>query len=105
MGGVRGQLDEAVGRGLIHHALGVLAAEVLGAGELRDRAVPVAPQLVQHIAHPDGQAADLLVLLDEAGDAAVDGAEGDIDLGEAGRAGLRIERAVVHLLSMTPGLS
>ena len=83
MGGVVDQLDEPVGPCLVHHPLGVLAAELLGARELRHRAVPVAAKLVQDVAHPDGQTADLLVLLHEPGDAAIDRAEGDVDLGEA----------------------
>ena len=83
MGGVLHARDQPGGERLVGHALDELAAEVLGPGDLRDRALALAQQLLEDRAHPGGQAARLAVPFDDPGDATVDGAELEVDLGEA----------------------
>lgn len=77
------QLHLPVRERVVHHPLGELAAQLLGAGELWDGAVPAAPQLVQHVAHPDREAAELLVVRHDAGHATIYRPERDVDLAEA----------------------
>ena len=76
------QLHLPVREGVIDHPLGELTAQLLGASELGDGEVPAAPQLVQHVAHADGEPAELLVVRHEAGHSAIDRSEGDVDLAE-----------------------
>lgn len=83
MGGILAEHDVARLPGVVHHPLGELPAELLGARELGDRPVPVASQLIQHIAHADREAAELLVVLHQPRHPPVHRAEGDVDLAEA----------------------
>ena len=104
MGRVLPELHQAGLPRLVHHPLDELPAEILSPRQLGHREVLSAAELVQDVAHPDAQTAELLVELDPTRHPPVHGAEGDIDLGEAVSEKVGVERSV-HPASMTPWLS